>query len=47
MTGIDSLALEIKIKDLWGDITHLNAIYSGWIEEEGNELNGEIGLINY
>ena len=44
MTGIDSLVLKIKIKDLRGDIIHLNAIYSGWIEEEGNELNGEIGV---
>ena len=42
MTDTDSLMLEIKTKDLWGDINKLNAYFGNWIEEEGNEHNGEI-----
>ena len=37
MTDTDSFMLEIKTKDLWGDIDKLNFYYDGWIEEEGNE----------
>ena len=44
MTDTDSLMLEIKTKDLWGDITKINFYNGDWIEEEGNERNGEIGV---
>ena len=44
MTDTNSLMLEIKTKDLWEDIDKLNFYYGDWIEEEGNERNGEIGV---
>ena len=44
MTDTDSLMLEIKPKDLWGDITKINFYNGNWIEQEGNERNGEIGV---
>ena len=44
MTDTDSLMLEIKTKDLWGDIAKINFYNGDWIEEEGNERNGEIGV---
>ena len=44
MTDTDSLMLEIKTKDLWGDIDKLNLYFDNWIEQEGNERNGEIGV---
>ena len=37
MTDTDSLMLEIKTKDLWGDIDKLNAYFGNWVEQEGNE----------
>ena len=37
MTDTDSLMLEIKMKDLWGDIDKLNMYFGNWIEQEGNE----------
>ena len=36
--------LEIKTKNLWGDIDKLNLYFGNWIEQEGNERNGEIGV---
>ena len=42
MTDTDSLMLEIKTRDLLGDINKLNAYNGDWIEQEGNERNGEI-----
>ena len=44
MTDTDSLMLEIKTKDLWGDINKLNMYFGNWIEQEGDERNGEIGV---
>ena len=44
MTDTDSLMLEIKTRDLWEDIGKLNAYNGDWIEEEGNERNGEISI---
>ena len=34
MTDTDSLMLEIKTRDLWGDIDKLNAYNGDWIEQE-------------
>ena len=34
MTDTDSLMLEIKTKDLWGDIDKLNMYFGNWIEQE-------------
>ena len=34
MTDTDSLMLEIKMRDLWGDIGKLNAYFGNWIEQE-------------
>ena len=44
MTDTDSLMLEIKTKDLWGDINKINFYNGDWIEEEGNKRNGEISV---
>ena len=44
MTDTDSLMLEIKMKDLWGDIAKINFYNGDWIEEEGNKRNGEISV---
>ena len=44
MTDTDSLMLEIKTKDLWGDIAKINFYNGDWIEEEGNKRNREIGV---
>ena len=44
MTDTDSLMLEIKIQDLWGDIDKINFYNGDWIKQEGNERNSEIGV---
>ena len=44
MTNTDSLMFKVKTKDIWGDITKLNFYNDDWIEQEGNEWNGEIGV---
>ena len=44
MTDMDSLMLEIKTRDLWGDIDKLNFLNGDWIEQEGNPRNGKIGV---
>ena len=46
MTDMDSLMLEIKTKDLWGDIDKLN-LYNGDWKEEGNPRNGEIRVFKF
>ena len=44
MTNTDSLMFKVKTKDIWGDIDKLNFYNGDWIEQEGNERNGEISV---
>ena len=42
MTDMDSLMLEIKMRDLWGDIDKLNLYFGNWIKRKATQGMGRL-----